>query len=533
MKKKKKITASVTLAAILSTSLFVGYDINYAGESQISDGICYEVDTTWHKDMLFNSNATKWKNGYYMMPNNDGMLAIFNGAGERITEYKYKSSSTRTDLYKFIYGTALCFNEQKEYGIINTEGEMLVDYGTYTDIEREGALYKATDKNGESVILNFLGIEVYRLAKKETVYGINDVLCIVENKERGVIKLFNNEGRIIDIVDYINSEYDRNVAVYLDHIYTFMYGEKTYLIDAFLDEVIGVFDGIYKIESAATKDGEEYLLLSDGNRGILIAKGEVIIDLEDLESCTFKNDMLVVKESSKLSVYNRYGEKVIDQVEKVYIYNDNTYAVQKTANSEVELYNNGDLVAKLKNYELENSEAYTSNSVLIMKSQSNNKKYIFDFNGNKINDIGYNVAEIINNKECKVCVVSEQENVYKLINIYGRVVSNEYYYIEKLMETENDAYFIGRDNVGAMTLINSEGNIIFKGDGMKVIQNYDGDTCLTMLNSIGTYDVYNLMAKDYIIKDADSVVNCDSGYITVTFRGKRKYYTYTGTEIVN
>lgn len=531
MKKRKKITASVTLAAIFSTSLFIGYDINYAGESPISEGIYYEVDATWHDEMLLNPNYTNWKNGYYMMSNDEGNLAIFNTKGEQVTEYEYKSSLTKTDLYKFIYGTAICLNKQREYGIINTSGELVCEYGIYKEIQREGALYKATDKNGECVVLNSIGIEVYRLAKNEEIYGINDVLCIVENKEKGVIKLFNNEGRNIDIIDYINSEYDRNVAVYLDHIYTFIYGEKTYLIDTFVGEVIGEFEGVYRINSAINNNGNDYLLLSNGTRAIFLANGEVVLDVEGLESCNFTNNMLVVKRNGLMSAYDISGNEIITDVKSVYIYKDNIYAIQLATGSKIEVYNNGSLVMEVGGYELEKSEAYTSNNVLILKSQSDNKKYIFDFNGNILSNTGYNVADLINNKNCNAIIVSERDNSYKLMNIYGRIISNEYFYIEKLMDTEYGAYFIGRNSVGEMTLINDEGKVIFKGDGMKVIQNYDGDICITMLSSTGTYNVYNLENEDYIIKDAESVVNCDSGYITVTYRGKRKYYTYTGVEL--
>ena len=68
-------------------------------------------------------------------------------------------------------------------------------------------------------------------------------------------------------------------------------------------------------------------------------------------------------------------------------------------------------------------------------------------------------------------------------------------------------------------------------DGMKVIENYDGETCITILNCNGKYEIYNIEDHEYIIDDADSVVNCDCGYITATFFGKRKYYTYKGMQI--
>lgn len=531
MKKVKKIIARVTAVVVFSACLFTEYDTNYAGEFQRMDKAYYKADEMRYNDLAIDSSFKKWKNAYYTMADDSGRLAVFNSQGKRITEYEFKGSSTETDLYRFVYGTGICSNEKKEYGIMTPAGQMLVPYGRYSKITRAGALYKATYTTGESVILNMYGEETYKPADNEKVYGLSDVLCVVENQESGEIKLFNNNGDIICIAEYVNSDYDRNIAVYLDHIYVFTYGNRSYLIDAFSDGIVGEFEGVYKIKKAVESEGSECILLSNARRGIFITDGKVIEDESDIDDCKFENDMLTISKNGLVSVYSKNGEAILEGIKGVYIYSKNTYAVQRTEEPFVEIYNNGNITATISKYTLDKNTSFTSNNVFAVRSDRDKKIYMYDFSGKQINENGYDTVDIVNNNNCKTCIVSEHKDIYKLVNIYGRTVSDEYYRVEELTETNDAVYFIGSSTNGVMTLIDCEGNIIFKGDGMKVIENYDGETCITILNCNGKYEIYNIEDHEYIIDDADSVVNCDCGYITATFFGKRKYYTYKGMQI--
>lgn len=531
MKKVKKIIARVTAVVVFSACLFTEYDTNYAGEFQRMEKAYYKADEMQYNDMSIDSSFRKWRNAYYTMADDSGRLAVFNSQGKRITEYEYKGSSTETDLYRFVYGTGICNNENRQYGIITPSGQMVVQYGVYSKITRAGALYMAIYATGRSVILNMYGEEKYTLEDNDKVYGLSDVLCVVENQESGEIKLFNNNGDIICETEYVNSDYDRNIAVYLDHIYAFTYGNKTYLIDAFSDELMGEFDGVYKISKAVMSEGNECVLLSGEEGCIFIVDGKVIKNEDNINDCKFENSMLTIRKNGLVSVYSISGEEILKDMKGVYIYSRNTYAVQRTDEPNVEIYNNGNITATIKKYTFDKDTSFTSNNVFAVRSYRDNRVYMYDFSGKQINENGYETVDVVNSTKCKICIVSERKDTYKLVNIYGRTVSDEYYRIEKLTETDDAVYFIGSSTNGVMTLIDCEGNIILKGDGMKVIENYDGETCITILDCNGKYEIYNVADKKYIINDADSVVNCDGGYITAIFFGKRKYYTYKGIEI--
>ena len=78
-------------------------------------------------------------------------------------------------------------------------------------------------------------------------------------------------------------------------------------------------------------------------------------------------------------MYYKNGEAIFEGIKGVYIYSKNTYAVQRTEEPFVEIYNNGNITATISKYTLDKNTSFTSNNVFAVRSDRDKKIYMYYF----------------------------------------------------------------------------------------------------------------------------------------------------------
>ena len=460
----------------------------------------------------------------------DGKKLLFNDDGKRLTDIEYIYATS------FSNGTAVVENPNKEYGIINSSGKMVLDYGKYKYIYSFKPLYKACYDLSNCELITGSGQVLYNSdGIAPLTYGSNDSFLVLKDEKNMVYRILNNNAKEMIKIP-INSEIVTNPIISSKDNYISVYYEnKTYIIDLDAAKVIKTYDGNYCL-SIHYEDDKIWIIGPCNNSKTTAANYIVLVNGKEYnlgDKCDFLHRSFgtyVCTKNKRDFLLDKNFNDVVDITDGAY-YDDKTYAIGKKDSvvsnksiNTIEFYENGNLVNTVSNVLLD-KKGYTS-----MKLYS-----VYDLNLSK-------PAYVFYNSKGELAFDKKFRKVY-------RIDPDQKAYVT---EDGNKAYMInekGERLYGDYDSLYGDGDNyhIVKKSGLYGIVDDSGNNILDFIyNSIEPVTVNGLNKKYVLLKTTDSkyIVYCVDDkkevltyenqpsfyrhYITTTKARKLTYYTYTG-----
>ena len=204
----------------------------------------------------------------------EGNYAVYSEEGKPLTGFDYGSV---TD---FIDGYALVTDESGEnFGIISAGGKMSVEYGTYSKIQRYGALYDVATSSGTHKLISGDNNTVAEYSGKVETFDNNEVVLFMKDDK---YYLYNFDGKQVLEID---SSEKPEVKFEKDRPFYIVTTKKhVYIVDENTSEVkYGQATSSSMRVISYTSDAACVLLMGDDNYGITYAgKYQEIPERKDL-----------------------------------------------------------------------------------------------------------------------------------------------------------------------------------------------------------------------------------------------------------
>ena len=492
--------------------------------------------------MFFNKTQNKKSesiansNSFFISDKNEN-YAIFDVDGNKLTDFEFTRYS-----YGFVNGATEVENKKGEEGIVSSSGKMVVDFGKYEYINKNGSLYEVTTKEGNEILLNASGKNLGSMENSYLHTYISDstyYYSILETDKE--YKLLNYNGDIITTFNKIEGTDEPRVSNDDPYISIF-YNQKSYIINLETEKVILTFDNKKHfcinnvnlennkeltlntcVGSFETQDTVEFKFINDGKsifektdsdcKNIYFDAGNNLICHQDFSE-QYILDKTNGEKKFNISSYSspRYAYK-----------NLNNYIVDKDNTNKIDFYKDGKLVKTVNGRIVENE--YTEQEIYLVEYHEsllgNNQYYFYNSDGALLNNEFYSRAE--NFDEHGIAIV--YKNKYYLINKKGEKVSKEYSSVRSQAYVSSPVY-IATDSNNNEILINKDGEELCLGKSINLEDRLD-TTFAKITTNEGEYILYNTKTKKEIIK-TKSNMQLHNQYLTIEEDNKTKYYTYSG-----
>ena len=453
----------------------------------------------------------------------DGYYALFSKTGDKITDFIYKYTSS------FVNGTALVARDG-DYGVINRDGKMVVDFGKYEFMNDVVGLYKACDKNDHCYLLKRDGSVLYDLKNIKLYTNLlsDNVLLLQDTKKKNYMVL-NYSG--VSMVTFPVKVSDEKLPTIksLKKYASVYYNNKNYILDVENGKQIASFDSsdLYTISSEDQDMVVTYLF--DNNSGkstYKIIKSGKVYNLDD--KCDWINyidgNLFCSKDNESYKMNSNF-ELEMTLNDKAVIDNGTYAVVNKDNIKTVSFYSKGSKIKSidcrdLKKYGMMNKKYYILEAYASPVCNTDSKKYeYYNLNGEKIVDKLFLTSYPFDDNN--LAVVSEDNKNYYLINLNGEKVTQDY----SRISSWSNYYIVTKNNLEG--ILDSQGNVIMDCiySDIKLTEYWD-TTYLKLQTQDSKYIVYDLNAKKEIItSNVNPVLNVH--YILIK-GDKKQYYNYKG-----
>lgn len=470
----------------------------------------------------------------FFIKNNNGMYALFNTKGKRLTDFKFNRVES------FSNDSVLVRNKDGKDAIISSSGKTVVDFGTYKRIRKAGSLYLATDKDYNNFVINSKGKVLFK--DKDiyaTAYIENKPITVVEYK--GVYYFYNYKEKLLKKIPISEDKnVDSPTSYEFQNYIVMFYNNTNYVIDNNKQKIVLSFNdkysyGVYDINEknndeiilSARDENENLIFKYVKNNKIMFTKQEPSYDYRTADytpSLKFEGNNIVYnfgrscildQNGNVLSKFPVSGLNYKDA--KNYVaYDNNTLNV-------VDLYVDGKLNKKIKCSEIDSGK-YTKYDAYILErcSYENNKyntKMLVTTDGTIINNKGYKKAHLY--YEDGVAVVSDDGETYYLINLKGKKLSKDYAFIKDF----KDGFYIATKQDETRVILNSKGEELLTG---KKFEYYDYRSYFNVIDD-NKYIIYNIskFKKVAVVNvDSNSKLDLNNNYFTISKDSKTQYYSY-------
>lgn len=459
--------------------------------------------------------------------------ALFNKKGEKKTDFIFRSASA------FVNGYALVRNADNQYGIINQDGNMTVDFGKHEDLETRGGLFEATDGtehsiingNGDVIVANYVSaieatgapyVAVETESQKYTVYNATGgKLLDFRSENRPVFNTFNKKMAT-------SMSYDGHIVLFNNKKLNKIKDQETnisYRLSATSEDMkTFVLRGINGDKSvwAILKDGrfKEYgeectsVSLTDNtssvsnykyltctkNDGVFLMRG---LDITDLNLTEDNNHTVVFDEKH----YARFNAKE----GKATIFVDGSEKLSVNADVAPFVRSRGYYVAN-------NKEKHAA---------------LYDLDGNQLFELNTNRGSLLGLDGNERIIVNDPTSgvvneYYYLANKEGKAISKKYSSISR-----NGKYYSAFDFVNKTgDLLNSDGEVLVSGnytsykfyrDG-KLIFGENGVDKHALIDAKGKSAKQLPDGQLSVGKDEYFSIKTDSETVYYTFKGKDFYH---------
>lgn len=461
----------------------------------------------------------------FFIKNEDSKYALFNEDGKQLSDFEF------TSVGDFLGGTSIV-KKDDQYGVINDNGKMIINFGEYKNISQSAGLFKVTDEERNEYLVSRTNKKIADLKENSvmTFIGVNEYSIL---REENKYNLLDFDGKKILSFDMVDNEKDKPATSHMKNFVSVYYDGKVYVANLKNGKEITNFeaDSNYCINTVE-KDGKVIILNSCeglfGNTGetyYRLIKDNKYYDLSD------KCDKLGYTDDNVICINNSESKILNDNLELGLDINSNEYKQRngyaKESDYSVIFYDKeGKELNTVKCRDLANNGKKT-NDLYILNTHFN-KSCGTDFgtyefyneNGEKMFDKSFKSAKLFDSN--KLVQVSEEKGIYYLIDEKGKKVSNDYSEIV----LKDKFYMVKSDSKKG--ILDSEGKEIVFGDYSNItIDSTNNDSFAVLETTDKKYEVYNLSTKKQVMS-SDNKVSVQKHYMIVTVDGKKEYYTFSG-----
>lgn len=446
----------------------------------------------------------------------DGKYTLWNADGQRITEDEYQSQSS------FIGGYALVKRDD-QYGIINENGRMSVDYGKYGSISSKGGLYLAEDGNTKEQFLITGSGKVLAKGEKldiETASLSGGFAAVVAD---GKMRVYNYAGTLVAETDEIdgeepamNSSRDYGIA---------HYGDQNWVFDARNGQVVATFNGPRYSFDTISEDRTMILLedYDDSNKYKLIANGK-IYDLDETKNygLTDLNQVLGYDNYDELALLNN-DYKVARRVNTYLQLKDTDNFAEQKNDGGVEIYYNGQKVKEFG----EDAEIVVSGLLYndLYAIRDGEKVKFYNLDGSVAFDKEFEDVYVLSDKNHHA-VVAENEGEYYLMDAKGNRISEA---VAKSIVPYDNGYK-AKNSDGKYAILDKNGKPVtdFKYTEVSYRSAAEPRNLWTGKNENGMTDLIDVDSGKAIFGGAEIDGVYDNFFTVKTAEGTTEYYTLDG-----
>lgn len=445
----------------------------------------------------------------------------FNYEIKQINEYNY-----------YIY------KENEKFGVIDKNGGVVID-AKYSELiipnPEKDIFICYTNEN--SVVLNSKKEELFKKYEKVEPIKLKNIASTLTYekstlmyKKDGLFGLIDFEGNVITKNIYNSIENlqptEGKFLVSKDEKYGIIDLKGNKLVDMQYDKILS--DGYYTekegykksgfIVSNTTEDGFKYGYINYMGKNILDTKYN---EIERISKEDNKNIYLIVSDNGKNGLYNN-SKKAIENEYQSITYDEDTNLIIMQKNKKYGAATlEGKTIVNVENEEL------LARGIYLYAKISNNRK-VYDTQGNIV-DINYNRSIYkTESEEYKIStILNNNITYYGITDKNGnQLVEENYRYIEYLYKN----YFIAKDELGNLGVINSNGKIILdmkysslqKIKGKNIIQAVEKETNIVKFYSSEMKETLNISKAN---------IQTENNYIAISNDEEKFYLDENGNTI--
>lgn len=476
----------------------------------------------------------------FWIRNNEDLYALFDVNGKQVTKFNYKYVGD------FVNGSTYVKNVDDQYGIISENGKMIADFGKYSYISPITGLYEVRDESYNKYLIDGKGNVLYELKNYEVKSYDSDSFFILEKED--TYHVLNYEGKELTSFP-IDSDADSPITSERGDYVSIFYNNKEYIINPFSKKVINTFDSDKSFIIKDISENGTILLNSysdwstrDEPTTYKVVKDNKVNNLpEECTSISFDenddNNIVCQNDDGRFLLNDNYqkGIKISTNLYVNKVYSDNKGYAYERINSNnlvlrVDFVQNENTVKEVSCRELADS-GYMANGLYVLetknyldncKGESGGAYEYYNTSGEKMFGRAFGSASAFDKNNLAI-VNEENTREYSLIDTQGKQVGNSYESI-KLHDYFN-YYIVMKDKMYGV--LNEKGKEIVPCKYSRI------DITNNNYAKLKTSDSKNIIfdlskGKEILsLNDTESNVNLSKNYITTSFGGKTRYYSYT------
>ena len=457
-------------------------------------------------------------------------FALFNKKGEKKTDFIFRSTSA------FVNGYALVRNTDNQYGVINQDGVMTIDFGKHEDLETRGGLYEATDGAARSLINGKGDVIVDNYVKAIEASGAPYVAVETEENKYSVFsatgsKLFDFKSMNAPVFNTFNKKMATSMS-YDGHIVLF--NNKT--LRKIKDQETNV---AYRL-SASSEDMKTFVLRgAEGDKAIwaIVKDGRFkeygdecgSISLTDNTNSTADHKYLTCTRGD--GVYLIRGLAVTDinlseEGNRAVVFDEKHYARFNSNDNKVIIY--VDNSEKLS-VDADALPVVRSRGYYVMNSKAK-RSALYDLDGKQLYELGSARGSISGVDDNDRIIVNDPTSgsineYYFLADKDGKTISKRYSSI-----TRNGEYYSAFDSVNKTgDLLNKNGEAIISGNYTSFRFYRDGKLVFGQTDT-NKYDLIDIKDKSVKLSFEGQLSVGKDEYFSVQTENETVYYTTKGKD---
>ncbi len=461
------------------------------------------------------------------------LYALFKKDGSRKTDFVFSSVGN------FVNDHALVRNAENKYGVVDHDGNMSIDFGTFDDIDTRGGLYEVR-VDDKRALVNANGDEVFS-GYEEYVdsYDMPYVAIKTGDKE---YKLFNAFG---DEILSFESEaspkftsYDKKLAGSMRYDgHTVLLNNKTlkvakniesetsYTLNSAsrdLKSFIFSESGKYSDGAWAVYNNDKFTELGDKCKSVsLVDESRNDSDRKYLTCRTDKN-LFLIRNGEVSDIDVSYGSN------NYVAFDENHYASFDSKDSKITVYVDGKEKTKIDG----NYAPTVSNNSYFVRDTKNKRIAIYDLDGNQVyelKDVTYGELSGVDKNGNIIVNDPSQSNSnerYYIVNKNGDQISSKYSSVAR-----HGAYYSAFDYTNKKgELLDKDGKAIVSGE-YKSFDYYKDEKMILGRKENNQFDLIDAEGRRVLGSYEGRASVNTNGYFMISGDDNNVYYTFDGKEI--
>ena len=499
----------------------------------------------------------------FLLPNDDGRLAVFSFDGDRLTDFKYEEqySLYESDEPTIFHHIAIVKDaDTGEIGGIDTEGNIVIEFGEYSYIS-----YVSNDKfiyalglNNDAYYLNNEG-KIFFAPEDGVILGAgNDSTFMFSDGK--AIKLINSDKKEL-WSEECNKKCPKKQTTSAYYTGNLLYFNGThYIFDTKNGNVLYSFkaDSRYSIRYADNDSKTYYLEKSTSETddyGYTVFDHKFIVNgkvVQPKQKCTrllsaLKNDdkehftCMIGSSQYWLNDDLSIGAELIDGRRSVI---DGDHYAEINSPSGLKFFANGKQIRKIDKgvYKFPLGSTVARSDVYIVQKKCEDKEcenadaygYVYQYytaEGKLMSENNYFVAEDFNARS-NLAIAASKASTYFLIDKNGKRVSEEYSYINTINGFKEDIWYSARSNREKRTVILKKNGKVFAAtdtvNGDPQVMYAKGKMYYSLANSSKTAMVFDEENTQILKKRYKDITLTEGCIVANDDVDETDYYTYSG-----